>query len=336
MGKIQLLPVPHFLQELTIKADLNGITVLNEGRYRKRYTGSKQFAVDINGNLHRAADLQRILKPVEEKKAPRKTVSSGKFLAPVDTAAVPAVKPEKRYSVNKPEIRRRIFAQIAAQRGTRNQKELYFWTVTFPLKTSDRVVYKLFNTWMTTIRTGYKGKKWLREYLWVVERQPIGTLHFHIAIPHKMSVVQANRSMQTILANAGKRGEIDYTKHQAKRYNGVDIAKNLKTRKVTNFAAGKRGARSLVSYITKYITKNDGTFSHLAWHNSRGFSALFTGITFTRAEFRHGYKFSSFVRPVAAVKNDFFTFWPWKNGPPPSIEGELAKINCFINDLLNL
>lgn len=310
--------VPGFFEELTIKADLNGITILNEGRYRKRYTGSRKFSVDINGHLHTSSQLKKILLPTIEKRPPRKAVTA----VPVSEDEP---QPEKSYSINKPEIRQRIFAMISKQK----KKELYFWTVTFPLKTDDKVIYKLFNTWLTTLRQ----KKWLKNYLWVAERQENGTLHFHLCIPHKLSVVAANRAMARILAGASERGEINYSKHQCRRYNGVDIAKNRKERKVTNFANGKRGRRALVTYITKYITKNNGSFTHLAWHNSRGFSELFTGITFTAAEFVEKFCLGKFVRRHSAIRNKYFSFWPWKDGPPPPLEGELILINQHIEQL---
>lgn len=338
MNKPKLLAVPHFLRELTIKADLNGVTILNEGRFRKRYTGSKQYAVDINGNLRTSAELKTHLegtgdlRPKKIVTPPRATIEQ-KGTNDMESkditlnAPVQTVGRQKSYSVNKPEVRARIFSFIHAQPV--GKKELYFWTVTFPLKTSDAVIYRLFNTWLTRLRSD----NLLKNYLWVAERQQNGTLHFHLAIPHKLPVKTANGYMRSCLASSCKAGEIDYSVFQCKRYNGVDIAKNRKERKVTNFALGKRGRRSLIGYITKYVTKNNGTFEHLAWHNSRGFSQLFTGVTFTLDEFCNVYKLVDFVRRYSAIKNQYFQFHPWTNGPPPNLEGELLKLNSYIQNL---
>ena len=63
----RLLAVPHFFNHLTVKADLNGITVLKDGRFKKRYTGSKQFEVDINGKLRTKKELQELVEEVGEK-----------------------------------------------------------------------------------------------------------------------------------------------------------------------------------------------------------------------------------------------------------------------------
>jgi len=324
----QLLVVPHFFEHLNVRADHNGITVLKPlaGRWKKRYTGSKAYEVTINGELVTRKGLQELLN--KDRPAPgKKKAPPTKGTPDIKANHTPETKVEKTYRINKPEIRARLYSYIAAQPHKKN--ELYFWTVTFPMKTSDETIYKLFNTWLTKLRT----KNLLRQYLWVAERQKNGTLHFHIAIPHKMPAKTANREMMVCLCNASKAGEIDYNLHACKRYNGVDISKNRNNRTVTNFACSKRGKRALTNYITKYITKNDGHFTHLAWHNSRGFSMLFTGVTFTYDESRNKYKWRFYTTSKPAIENEYFTYYPWINGPPPNLEGELFKLNTFIQNL---
>jgi hypothetical protein len=330
----RLLSVPCYLKELTIKADLNGVTILREGRYRKRYTGSKQFAVDINGRLRESGELageisrenerKKIVAPsratkkkAEEMRNDKDTQKAGPGLGSV----------EKSYRINKPEIRARINTMIASQPPDR--RELYFWTVTFPMQTEDEVIYRIYNTWLTRLRK----EKILRNYLWVCERQKNGTLHFHIAITHKMPVKKANAYMGSALVTCAKKGEIAYSVYLCKRYNGVHISKDKAGKQALNFANGKRGRRALIGYLSKYITKNDGSFSHLAWHNSRGFSQLFTGVTFTLEEFCETFALSKFVRRHSAIKNLYFQFHPWINGPPPSLEAELLKLNSYIQNL---
>ncbi len=213
--------------------------------------------------------------------------------------------------------------------------------MTFPEGTPDNVAYRLYNTWLTTLRQ----KKWLREYLWIAERQtgerltdktktPTNTIHFHIAIPHFMSVTAANGAMRTVLKTASKNKEIPFHTAQCKRYNGVDIAKNRKTKKVVNFALQK-GSRSLANYLTKYVTKNDSSFNHLAWHNSRGFSALFTGITFTTSEFI-GYGFRQLVKPGVIIDNEYFMFFGWKEDPPYAVTRHLNEINNWVQEQNNI
>ena len=244
----------------------------------------------------------------------------------------------RKYTVNKPEIRQRILAMIYSQPA--QKKQLYFWTVTFPPQITDDTAHRVFNIWLTRLRK----EGLLKNYLWIAERQTgehladktkqaTNTIHFHLAIPHKMPVKTANRYMVSCLVTCSKNKEIDYSLYQCKRYNGVDIAKNRKEKKVTNFALGRRGRRALTTYLTKYITKNDGEFTHLAWHNSRGFSELFTGVTFTVNEFTTVYNFTVFVCRHSAISNEYFQFHPWVNGPPPQLEGELLKLNSFIQNL---
>lgn len=333
----RLLPVPCYLRELTLKADLNGVTILKDGRYRKRYVGSKTYQVDINGKLRTAAELRRettedVPAWAKKKKGPRqgppKLIMQKLNKDNPNEVTLSLAEPGPRYySINKPEIRARLFTMIASQAPDR--RELYFWTVTFPLKTDDATIYRLFNIWLTRLRR----EGLLKNYLWVAERQGNGTLHFHLAITHKMPVKKANGYMRAALVTASKRGEIPFNVWQCKRYNGVDISKNRKERRVTNFAQGKRGRRALISYITKYITKNEGKFTFLAWHNSRGFSQLFTGVTFTLEEFCNVYALAKFVRRHSAIKTEFFQFHPWVNGPPPALENELLKLNSFIQNL---
>ena len=271
---------------------------------------------------------------------------------------------EKSYTVHKQRVRHRILAYINSQKG---KKELYFWTVSFPEGSSDNACYQAFNTWLTTLRrpgknkkTGEKLRPMLREYLWVAERQlgekaapgkkPTLSVHFHIAIPHYMDVQKANSVMRTILKNLAKKGVIpgsvcgkngdSYYLPSIARYNGVDICKHKKTKRVINFAI-KKGARALGHYLTKYVTKNDAgvadehghiaipAFTHLAWHNSRGFSCLFTAVAFSITEFRK-HAFGFFLNRTKARRMEFATFIPWLFGPPPLLMDHLYSLNSFI------
>lgn len=327
----RLLPVPPQHHDLTIKATHSGIVILKEGRFKKRYTGSRTAEVDINGKLYlKRSDYKKAIF-VPDKKGHKKRASAmnaPELSNPLEVANNNITEnsessPPREYHVNKVEVKNRIHGMINTRKGKR---ELYFWTVTFPAGISDTLAYQAFNTWLTALRQ----KKFLRNYLWVAERQKNGTVHFHLTIPHKMSVVLANRYMRTTLTTYSKKGLINYSVFQAKRYNGVDIAKNRKTGRVTNFAI-KKGTRALSFYLTKYVTKNDAGFPHLAWHNSRGFSALFTGITFTVQEFlKVGFDRLLFRKSV--LNNQFFMFFPWAKDPPDLIIDHLHDLNSYIGD----
>lgn len=215
----------------------------------------------------------------------------------------------------------------------------------------------------------------LKEYLWIAERQlgdrltvdkkPTYTIHFHIAIPHFMPVQRCNMAMRTILKNLAKKGlmpgavctdhAIINKKLKGKRethylpciakYNGVHIGRN-KQGNVINFAI-KRASKALAGYLTKYITKNDAGvkdengneiapgFSHLAWHNSRGFSCLFTAVAFTVKEFDK-FGFRHFLNRVRVFRMEFATFIPWLFGPPPDLMKHMFNLNSYIQTLFNV
>lgn len=336
--------VPNIaLAPLTVKATISGIVILKQNTFRTRYTGSKTCVVDINGKLHlKRADLKKLQisesgeaiknKPPHRNAGATMTLHKEQISQNLSTqgngllTSDSNLSTDKQYFVKKREVRQRLLGYINTQRG---KKELYFWTVSFPQGVSDATAYRVYNTWLTALRQ----KRMIRNYLWVAERQANGTVHFHIAIPHTMRVFVANEMMRETLKNEIRKGNIDYSLRKINNYNGVDIAKNRNTRKVTNFAV-KKGARSLAVYLTKYVTKNDTGFSHLAWHNSRGYSAIFTGVTFSVPEFVK-YGFSQLINRSKGFTNDFFTFLPWVGDPPPLLVGHLFQLNSFIQENLN-
>lgn len=343
-----LAPVPAQHHELTIKSTSSGITFLLQNRFRSRYTGNKYSAVDINGNLwlksselkkeisgpkrpgkkKARVETQAVLNIFENETQKYNNLSTQDYpLSTVKAGLLTSEKLPKSYTVHKREVRQRILGYINTQAG---KKELYFWTVSFPEGIADAVAYRVYNIWLTTLRQ----RNMLREYIWIAERQENGTIHFHIAIPHKMPVQRANAMMRGTLKNEIKKGNIvNYSVYKCNRYNGVDIAKNRATGRVTNFAI-KKGSRSLVTYLTKYITKNDAGFEHLAWHNSRGFSSLFTGVTFTVKEFKnHGFHHRLDARKM--FKTEYFVFIPWAGDPPPLIIEHLYQLNSYLQIALN-
>lgn len=341
---MHLLKVPNITHDLVIKASSNGIVYLKTSKFRNRYTGNKYSTVDINGNLWlKKSDYLKSLPEGDRKRKPaNKNKGGGEKISLDDTQISESfstntpelstqkkdLSTKKQYRVNGSQVRQRLLGFINTQNG---KKELYFWTVTFPQGITDNAAYKVFNIWLTTLRQ----YKMLRNYLWVAERQENGTIHYHIAIPHKVSVKRANALMRGTLVNAARKGEVGASVHLLRRYNGVDIAKNRKTKRVTNFAI-KKGQKSLANYLTKYVTKNNGTFEHLAWHNSRGYSGIFLGVTMTVSEFLKA-GFSYFLDRSGKFDCEHFVFVPWKNdtGPPYKIMDHLYQLNSFIQSQLN-
>jgi hypothetical protein len=404
--------------DLVLKATATGITFLHDRRFTKRYLGSKKCAVDIHGKFYAdGVELDKCIaesgkskgkwkRPGKKKTAGSHTDSPKLLEFTPDRVNEPAISqnstnpenisPEnadfatkvakkekiKAYTINKREVRQRILAYNNTSKG---QKELYFWTVTFPEGTPDDICYQAFNTWLTALRAPGRVKdgklidkngklvtKWkqvkamLRDYLWIAERQlgerltvkkaATGTIHFHIAIPHFMNVTRANALMRGTLKNLAKKGLMpgavcngkngdQYYLPSIAKYNGVHISRNKKTGQIINFAV-KRNSRALATYLTKYITKNNAgvpdetghiavpAFTHLAWHNSRGFSCLFTGITFTIAEF-DALGLRPYLNKVRKFTMNFATFVPWLYGLPPVVHDHLFHLNSSVHAVLN-
>jgi hypothetical protein len=127
--------------------------------------------------------------------------------------------------------------------------------------------------------------------------------------------------------------EIEWTRSQAKNYNGVDIAKNRKTGRVTNFAKQK-SEKSLSNYLVKYVTKNDGLFDRLAWHSSRGYSNLIIAVRLTRSELILT-KFHLLLDKEKPLKGEYYIHYCWKSGPPGKLMHYLSNINQIIQKLLS-
>lgn len=366
--KMQALKIPSRL----ISYSLNGLHYLDKEKYKKETTPKRakkkepcpaplNFVNLMDGAADRSSDAPSL--QISE------GISTSENNSPDFEQKTEKKVREKSYKIHKQRVRHRILAYINSQKG---KKELYFWTVSFPEGSSDNACYQAFNTWLTTLRrpgknkkTGGKLRPMLREYLWVAERQlgeksapgkkPTLSIHFHIAVPHYMDVQKANNAMRTILKNLAKQGAIpgsvcgkngdQYYLPSIARYNGVDICKHKKTKRVINFAI-KKGARALGHYLTKYVTKNDAgvadehghiaipAFTHLAWHNSRGFSCLFTAVAFSLTEFRNK-AFGFFLNRTKARRMEFATFVPWLFGPPPLLMDHLYELNSFMQNIFD-
>lgn len=293
--------------------------MLKNGRYNLRHVGSKKLVILPDGSIERIS--QRSKSTIHRSKSERRVPtihSEGSGDSGSNCNCLQQSKKIVNYSVNKQQVRSRILNFINAQSGS---KELYFITVTFPPIVSDSLAYKFFNQWLTVLRQSGL----LHNYLWVAERQSIGTIHYHIAIPHKIYVPKANKAMVTILSNAVRKKQLYWNLQAAKRYNGVDIAKNRKTKRVTNFAV-KKGKKSLITYLTKYVTKNEHKYTHLAWHCSRGFSNLVLKVSFTNSEVTTC-GFELYLSQSILFETEHSIFIPWVNEPPPAVTEYLSFVN---------
>jgi hypothetical protein len=179
---------------------------------------------------------------------------------------------DRKYRLNKPVIRQKMRAFFNLQ-ATR--EFCAFYSISFPAGITDDDAYRLFNTWQTRCRQSYG----LHSFIWVAERQKNGTVHFHLLTNTRMPIRAVNAFMATSLEPL--RHRYGWDEQKGKGYNGVDVD-NLwypKTRKghpPPQRRTRENAARRLSHYVTKYVSKGDARFSHLAWHQSRDIAALFT------------------------------------------------------------
>jgi hypothetical protein len=175
-------------------------------------------------------------------------------------------KVEARYSLNKSKVRARA---IAFSRLPKSRKNFYFFTISFPSQLPDNQCFKVLNTTLTRLRKD----DLIKDYLWITERQKNSTLHYHILTNDIIQVKTFNSYVRASLKTIVRKREFSYDYSIIENYNGVDIAKNRKTKRVINFATQKDN-RLIISYLTKYITKNTEQFTRLPFHSSHSISKL--------------------------------------------------------------
>lgn len=318
MNVTQLLNCPLYSEDIQYSLSLTGQTELKDRSFKYRISTQTGMVVNPLGKLITIKSDPSW--PTKKKKVKKE----GTLDDCITDTIVKKEKKVREYSINKSLIRKRIQTFICCQRG---KKKLYFFTVTFPFGTSDDVAFILLNKWLTRLRQ----ENLLQDYLWVSERQENGTIHYHIAIPHYLDVKKANKYMRASIMYSISKKEIDWARDSAKKYNGVDIAKNRKTKRITNFAVQNK-AKSLQLYLTKYITKNDHKYSHLAWHCSRGFSRLILSYRLTAAEYA-ALNIAISLNTEKVFVQEYFTFTPYRGSPPACVLDIIYYINFLASQL---
>lgn len=165
----------------------------------------------------------------------------------------------RTYKLNKSKVKKKCHA---LSRLGKSKEFLAFYSISFPQNLSDQTCYKIYNTWLTRCR----NKSDLNTYLWVAERQKNGTIHFHLLTNNFMKIKLVNGFMASALKTEKRKGNKILQDVDIEKYNGVDVKR---------VGSNKRG---LISYLAKYISKNDIRFYRLPWHCSRNVSRLFTSI----------------------------------------------------------
>ena len=313
------LPLCH--KDMNFSVSLTGLTYLSDGRYKQRYNLPKNI-VQIPGRaFQKIEDYKKTHHHEFLRKKPRKKANN-----PSETRSVKQSK-KRVYVIDKKQVTHRIKNYVNQMKG---EKLLYFWTVSFPVHTTDNTAHLLLNKWLTRLRK----ERMIKEYLWVTERQENGTIHFHMIINNRMDVTKANRFMRASIMYSIDNGEVKWSRDAAMKYNGIDIAKDRKTNRVINFARQNK-QRSLTAYITKYITKNDTQFNHLAWHSSRGYSCLITSIRFTYDELIK-LNIVDMLDNESIITTQYFNFRRWKYKPPDKIVSHLNYVNNLLLSLISI
>lgn len=230
---------------------------------------------------------------------------------------------EKHYKLNKSKVRARA---IAFSRLKKSQKNFFFYTISFPSQLPDNQCFEVFNIALTRLRK----EEMIQDYLWITERQKNGTLHFHILTNDLFSVQALNKFVRKSLINKCLRKEFSYDLDVLKKYNGVDIAKNRMSGKVKNFAKEKC-KQLIISYLTKYITKNDIEFYRLPFHSSHSIAGLRKSVQVSDYEalmiFR---EYDSTNTHPKKIHNDWYTWFGFSN----SVKEEAFEILDMYNELI--
>lgn len=246
----------------------------------------------------------------------------------------------KLRKLNKSKVRAKIYALFNTRKS---RKFVAFYSVSFPFGNNDDMIFECWNYWLTYLRKNFG----LSNYVWVSERQMNGTLHYHMFTNQFIPISQSNRAMAVIINNQVNQGLMSWGSSSLSRYNGVDVDSifNSKRHKKTGkFVTASEVREWLQKYVTKYVSKNNETFTHLAWHCSRSVSQLFTSTIYEQSEQRTvtdnlplGYLLSEFKPEFLADKyilyeSEYCNTWIFK-----FIANQIIydKIRCYNEEIFS-
>lgn len=284
----------EYTQDACLSASLTGVTLLKSHQLQSRFSGSRKFTIDRRGCM-----IQK------QKSTVRKKAST-------------AEPKKQQYQVNRRRVIQLLTNFTNAQKG---KKQLFFYTISFNPSMTVPVAYKCLNSWLTSLRQAFG----LKNYLWVAEYQRNGTIHFHLAIKEFLPITAVNNLMKKLLHYYIRNGELKWNHYACSKYNGVHIAKDANSKKVTNFA-GNGKAKALAGYLAKYIGKGKETFERQAWQASKSLTNMFTKYNLTYGEFEDHFMYQIDVENPL-IESDFYLFYRWIKAPPPEIVYMLKLVN---------
>ena len=229
--------------------------------------------------------------------------------------------------LNKSKIRNKMFALFNLKESRRF---IAFFSISFPEGFAVDHAFIAFNYWLTCLRKNYK----LNNYVWVAETQKNGTLHFHMLTNNYMSWKKVNDEMAIIIDNIVITKGASWGNSSKEKYNGIDgdAIFNSKRHKKTGIGLNQAQIRLWISrYITKYVSKNNSSFTRACWHCSHSVSQLFTNEVLTETEFqqvaehlpRDKKKYSKFV-------SDFCETYVFLFTPNQRILANIIQLNNLI------
>ncbi|MBN2747565.1 MAG: hypothetical protein JXR34_12630 [Bacteroidales bacterium] len=272
---------------------------------KSKFGGSSRYKV-IEGELIEAETKAAEQKPKKKHESNEEKNSSIK-------AANQKAETKKSYKLNKSKIKKKChaFARLGKSRNF-----LAFYSISFPQGLTDETAYKIFNTWLTRCRRNCG----LKSYLWVAERQKNKTIHFHLLTNDFMPIKTVNGFMAAALMTEKKKGNEVLKEVETGKYNGVDVKRVGNNRK------------GLISYLAKYISKNEIEFFRLPWHCSRDVSRLFTSYVIDEDEED---KFFNAIpkeleKYTEILEHDYFRATGFKFNPEDKVFEEIDDLNEMI------
>tara|TARA_R110000868_G_C10963574_1_gene768793 strand:+ start:2830 stop:3693 length:864 start_codon:yes stop_codon:yes gene_type:complete len=203
----------------------------------------------------------------------------------------PKPKPKKKDRIKKLRTLSRRSKQKIRKKITcfaRCYKRLSFVTLTFLNKVDDEKAILILRKFLDNVKKRSNDF----QYVWVAERQEkntefVGNVHFHI-ITNKYWKIEKwwNYWLDLQIKNGVKPREIDF-----KPTSAFDV-KQLNSSNI----------KSIASYVTKYVTKNNAKFKCQVWNCSRRISELYTDF-YTTTDFTDQFKRLNAVMQEFEVKD---------------------------------
>lgn len=277
-----------------------GFVVTHEEMKHWGASGSSRFGrIDAIADAAVAiakAEAARIHRMEFEKE--RRRVYHETYLAPTAQNVAP---PPRVYTMNVTKFRRKAIAYALLRRSMRF---LAFYSVSFPKGMPDDVGFRIWNKVLTRLRKDFG----LKSYLWVMERQKNGTLHYHMLTNDFMNVTEVNRITAVAIENEVHAGHCNWGKSSFEKYNGVDVEPVVKNRFALRPVSRHTIILRVVRYLSKYMSKDIRSESHRVWHCSRLVSALCTAAAVDECDMREIVEEADAAgRPVKIIQSSFAT-----------------------------